>query len=590
MWEARYGRSFKRNLLLFLLPLLVPLSGLGFFSQFITKQYIEEELTKNNLNLLNQAKENLELIFVELDALNLNFRTNVEITAQLQKVLNRLVPVISYEEGKILKTMNNFIAASANSRPYIHSIYIYLKNPLHRFLTDTNGLVNLENYHDTGWYQSYQKYGSSRDFWTERRPSNYYQRDAGEIITIYQRLYYRHYHEDNGVIVLNIYADYLRERLNDLIFTPGQKILIVNNYQELIFANEPIRDLQALLSRVDNTRPVAELDLTDGRYVVSQLVSEKYGWRYISLAPFDKYYHIPIKLRKTTLILVIITFSLGLALTYWVTKKNDIQLQNMVSIIKSAEKGEVVAEPVANIKDEYGYITYNLLKTFIEQKYLKVQLSERKYKLKYMEQLALQSQINPHFLFNTLETIKWKVIEFTQKPNQASQMVMELSDILKYSLDAPDKQVRLSEEILNTRNYIEIQKMRYVDKFDVIWEYDDAVLNLSIIRLVLQPIIENAIYHGIKPLDKPCLIKIKIYQIQNQLKITVINNGLGIPKEDLERLRQKLAADGEYTRHIGLVNTNKRLKLSYGEQYGLKIRSKMNLGTVVYLRIPAIIF
>lgn len=180
MWEARCGRTFKRNLILFLLPLLVPLIGLGFFSQLTTKQYIEEELTKNNLNLLNQAKENLELIFIELDALNLNFGTNVEITAQLKKILNRPVPVISYEESKILKTMNNFIAASANSRPYIHSIYIYFKNPLNRFLTDTNGLVDLNNYHDTGWYQSYQQYGPWRDFWTERRSSNYYQREGSE--------------------------------------------------------------------------------------------------------------------------------------------------------------------------------------------------------------------------------------------------------------------------------------------------------------------------------------------------------------------------------------------------------------------------
>lgn len=221
-----------------------------------------------------------------------------------------------------------------------------------------------------------------------------------------------------------------------------------------------------------------------------------------------------------------------------------------------------------------------------------IQLSERKFRLKTMQLLALQSQINPHFLYNTLETINWKILSLTKKPSQANQMVENLSDILKYCLDDPLKTVTLDDEIKNTISYVEIQRVRYRDKFDVLWEYNEDETSIKVIKLILQPIIENCIYHGIKEKDGKSLIKIKIFKIQCQLKISVIDNGLGICDENLKIIRQNLEQkddfNNDFTSHIGLYNINKRLKLNYGEEYGVIIRSRQGVGTVVQLRIPAV--
>lgn len=222
----------------------------------------------------------------------------------------------------------------------------------------------------------------------------------------------------------------------------------------------------------------------------------------------------------------------------------------------------------------------------MERSYLKLQLSERKYRLQAAELLALQSQINPHFLHNTLETIYWEILRISGKPTIAHRMLENLSDIMKYSLNSKDNLVTLKEEIENTKSYIEIQKYRYEDKFDVYWDYSPLVDNYKIKKLIFQPLVENSIYHGIIKKDIRCYIKIKIVKSDSHLRIFVADNGAGILPEKLDVIKQKLVSNEDFSDHIGLFNTNKRLKLLYGDKYGIRIRSLPDKGTVVFIHIP----
>jgi len=165
-------------------------------------------------------------------------------------------------------------------------------------------------------------------------------------------------------------------------------------------------------------------------------------------------------------------------------------------------------------------------------------------------------------------------------------MITNLTDILEYSLSNPNETVSLEEEIKNTRSYIDIQKVRYKDKFDFIWEYDEEVLNYRVIKLLLQPLIENSLYHGIKEKEGKGSIKVKILNFKTYLKISVIDSGMGISKEDLAEIRDRLKRETDYTDHIGVYNTNKRMVLFYGEDHGIKILSKYGFGTVIQMIIP----
>ncbi|NMA64653.1 MAG: histidine kinase, partial [Clostridiaceae bacterium] len=282
-----------------------------------------------------------------------------------------------------------------------------------------------------------------------------------------------------------------------------------------------------------------------------------------------------------------VTLIIALSISYSFAYKNYTDIKSIIDMISSAEKGEVLPKNPKMKYNIYKYIIHNILKTFIENSYLQVQLSEKHYRLKTLELVALQSQLNPHFLFNTMETLYWKAIAFTNSPNEVTQIVENLSDILRYVLDSDEETVLLSEEVQITKSYLNIHLIRYQNSFDVIWDYPLALQDIKIAKLILQPIVENSILHGIRNKKEKSSIKIRIRQIKGSLYITVIDSGVGMDRQTLIKLRQKLVSTSKTSsKHIGLYNTNKRIKLLYGEKYGLRILSRKGLGTSVRIILP----
>lgn len=566
-----------------MLPILIPTFVLGSLSIIITQRYIKNQITVSNADLLNQTKSNIDLIFNELDPLNIQFDYTPTIALTLKNV--------SKEETLLSSDLTNtdkicfFLNSFANSKPYIYSIHIYYENENGRFYTTNNGITNLNNYFDTSWYKNYLNHKSDEKMWIEARNIKQYNFEEKEtkLITVYKRMAL-----NNGVIVLNIKADYIQNLLNKAATAPEQKIFILDdNANELISNNTSTNianfDTNELL-KLDNNILYSP---SEKRFLSKSIIhSDKFSWNYISIIPEDILYNVSMRLFKNTIALLIVSFILGLILTFYLTRKNYNQISNIISIIDSAKNNQTLPVINSSTKNEYSYIIENLLTTFIEQHYLKVQLSERKYKLENMELIALQSQINPHFLYNTLHTIYWEVIKETGSNSKPIKMIENLSSILDYSLRKPCNKVILEEEILYTKAYLDIQMIRYTDKFDVIWVYDDIVKSISTIKLLIQPLVENCIYHGIKNKEGKGKIKIKIALKNASLMLAIIDNGIGIDKQNLEAIKNKLNFDGDHTDHIGLFNTNKRLKLTYGNDYGLKINSKSGFGTALYIIFP----
>lgn len=202
-----------------------------------------------------------------------------------------------------------------------------------------------------------------------------------------------------------------------------------------------------------------------------------------------------------------------------------------------------------------------------------------------MEYMALHSQLNPHFLFNTLETINWKAIALTGSPNELNAMIENLAVILRYSLDEETRLVPISEEIKYTMHYIEIQKIRYHNEFTLQWELDDTIRHYQVKKLILQPLIENALQHGLTS-ERPFKMKIKLINLPKSIEIRVIDNGHGMSKSRLAEVRARLETNNDHLKHIGLLNTHRRLKVAYGQEYGLIVQSKEGWGTVIILTIP----
>jgi len=209
--------------------------------------------------------------------------------------------------------------------------------------------------------------------------------------------------------------------------------------------------------------------------------------------------------------------------------------------------------------------------------------------LKKAEMRALQAQINPHFLYNTLDTIIW--MAESKKNKQVIEIVSALSKFFRISLSKGKDWITIAEEIEQTRSYLTIQKIRYRDVLDFNIDFDEGVSKNTILKLILQPLVENALYHGIKNKRQGGTIYVRAkMKNDNEVLLEVEDDGIGFTDEKLAQLQAELADDSGDIRMesgFGIGNVNKRIRLYYGKQYGLSVRSEYNTGTCVTLVIPA---
>ncbi|HRU42610.1 MAG TPA: sensor histidine kinase, partial [Candidatus Diapherotrites archaeon] len=210
-----------------------------------------------------------------------------------------------------------------------------------------------------------------------------------------------------------------------------------------------------------------------------------------------------------------------------------------------------------------------------------------------LEIKMLQSQINPHFLFNTLENINW-MAQLNGVP-EISETVSALAKLIDGSIGRGDRTISLREELEYIDNYMTVLKNRYEDKFEVIKILDDGLMDKKIPRLLIQPLVENAVKHGIGKSRRKGIIRLEAFREEGHIVFEVEDNGMGMTAEELEALNKRLQEDelileGNGTaparKSIGLENVNRRIKLLYGSSYGVKIESSYDEYTKVTVRIP----
>ncbi len=580
-------RLFLRYLAIVLIPIFI-LVLMGTISIVINQRFAARQIRDANQRTLTQISASVDFIFQELDSLDLAFSTSSELLLSLNRIL--AAPALDFEQSKVLAAIQNFVNVSAYGRPYVDSIYVYIRNSRGLLLTTTGGIVEMASFNDRDWLASYQDHAETDTFWTENRTLRRLPSAEGgrPVISIYRRIHPLIGLQEPGVVVLNIRRDYLAEVLDSLKSTPEQKIAIFDNAGRLVWS-----DLEgaSVAAGVPGQRE-GSVTASDGRrYFAARLASAAYGWTYLSLIPADQFYAVARSLRNINIALVLISALAGLLVTVYASRRSFRQIEGVLDIVDAAERGAPLPAAPAKTDRGFSHVTYGIVRMFLERRYLQVQLSERKYRQKTLELLALQSQMNPHFLFNTLETINWKIIELTRAPSQVNDMIKSLSNVVKYALESPFADETLRNEIDHARDYLSIQSIRYKNKFSVAWDCAPGLDDRKVIRLLLQPLLENAIYHGIREAPGPRRIGIVVSEADGRLRITVDDDGLGMAPEKLAELRARLAGPGDELdagrRSIGLANTNKRLKLAFGEEFGLSVSSSLGQGTTVTVELPS---
>jgi two-component system sensor histidine kinase YesM len=252
--------------------------------------------------------------------------------------------------------------------------------------------------------------------------------------------------------------------------------------------------------------------------------------------------------------------------------------------MRKVEEGKFDVRVDVNSRDEIGFMASrfnDMIRNIDELFHTNLEKQDR---LRLAEIQALQSQINPHFLYNTLDSIKW--LAKLNGIKEIEVIVIQLGKLLKNSINNQNEMTTIRESIEIIDSYLTIQNIRYSGRFEVNMDIDSNVLDCYVPRLIIQPIVENALIHGIAKKVEPGKLDIKVKQAGTDIVIEVTDDGVGIDDAHLKQIKAELECDKRKVQNIGIHNVNRRIKLCYGDKYGVSIYSEATKGTRVVLTMP----
>jgi two-component system sensor histidine kinase YesM len=410
-----------------------------------------------------------------------------------------------------------------------------------------------------------------------------------------------------GYAVMTINRQYIDKICSQSLNQENMQIIITD--EEGTILSHP--DESKVLSRMDGSimEGISEMEedgnkerffktRIDGEeLLVSYDVLSRNKWRVISIIPYSYL------MQSTTAnmniafaaVTVLIAFSIWVA--SYVTKSISSPVKHLITAMDEAGWGNLkvrMDENWTDSRDEHAQLARGFndmtarLQTLIDEVYRsEIKKKELEFRKKEAELNALQQQINPHFLYNTLETIYWMAM--AKGENEIGEMVTALGNFFRKSINKGIEYVTVAEEVKNVQYYVYLQKIRFRDRFNVVWDIAEDVVGCRIIKLVLQPIIENAIIHGVESLEHGGLIIVKGYVKDCRLYFEVIDNGKGMPEQMLREFEEHINnGDADTGKSVGIKNVHQRIRLYYGEKYGIHITSRENKGTRVVLELPVI--
>ncbi len=396
--------------------------------------------------------------------------------------------------------------------------------------------------------------------------------------------------KDFGIFVMHIDSKYIKNIYNDVNMVGNGYILIADNNGKIISTGQPASkssELEAAIVKEINAGQSGSLlqDIRGEKNLISFSTSRVTGWKVLSIVPTASLMKniyittgITILIACIIIIVIMIISIVASSLIFRPIK----QLQSQMKRVEAGEL-DVHIQPVA--EDEIGDLTQGFLNMMGEVKKLLVRQEEEQKKLKSAELLALQSQINPHFLYNTIDVALWYAKESNSVEIQ--NILLSLARFYRISLNSGNNLISIANELEHVKSYIEIESIRFEGKFDVEYDIDEDILQNTIVKLTFQPLVENAIKHGIRKRPGKGRILISGRREGENIKIKISDDGVGMTEAQINDL---FTSEGEYranSRGYGIHNVNDRLVLQYGKGYGLKYSSVKGEGTCGEILIPA---
>lgn len=312
------------------------------------------------------------------------------------------------------------------------------------------------------------------------------------------------------------------------------------------------------------------------------------GWKLVGVTPSAALGVDGIKFRFFVLFVADLFLFLLAMINAFISDKISNPIKSLDGSVREIESGNLDVEIVPSGSYEVEHLGKSIKNMLGRIKVLMSDLVEEHNAKRKSEFDTLQSQINPHFLYNTLDIIVWMIEN--ENSDKAVSIVTALAKFFRISLSKGKNIITVKDEVEHVRNYLMIQNMRFKNRFEYSIDVDEEVLSYSSLKLMLQPLVENAIYHGMEFMDGDGEIDVKVFKEDDSLYFTITDNGLGMSEDMVEALLSKDFVPSKKGSGIGVKNVNERIKLYFGNEYGLKVESEPDEGTKITIHLPAVVY
>ncbi|WP_044293787.1 sensor histidine kinase [Robinsoniella peoriensis] len=564
---------------------------------------ISSRSNNRNAKILNNqmatlADQDFQVIFDEIDRIYSSITTSPNFSS-LYNASSKASPLENY---LLTYNLSDLLSTPLGASLYIHSInYINPSNDM--LISCIAGEMNVErnfSFSDSpSWFQTavnkLEENENANILYLPSHQELYYKRGANdvnkEVITVVRKTAnVNTNYQNKGLLFFNIDLEVLKKLTRGLNAYDGMQNIIMTDTGEVIYSTDTgLTQVPGAADTLLNCKTIGYLTLSQNTYMALPVPIQVNNWRIISLIPKSVYTRESRHVAMLSILVGVLVLTLGLFITWILSKRISTPIESLSGTMKAVSNDQMDIRAEITSNDEVGELSVSFntmldrINDLIEQEYV---LTARQ---KDAQIKALQAQINPHFLYNILQSIA-SIASINHIP-EITTMANSLGKMMRYSIKTAENSTTIQDELIHVVHYLEIQKIRHLEKLDYQIQSDEKYADFPLLKLTLQPLIENAIMHGFCPSHEKLFILLTVTEEDPWLIIQISDDGAGIPAEKLQQIQTELLtpATGFYSDSspsIGIKNVYARLRLYYNKNVLLEIDSEQDEGTVITLKLP----
>jgi two-component system sensor histidine kinase YesM len=568
----------------FMLISIVPSLLLGLLVSYSVTRIIEDKANEHTLQLISKVNTSIEHVVSNMQNVTYFISFDPHVQKFLSESDNELDPEEQYTASQFLKGFTTLYPEVAG---------ILVADRLGTYMSNDMYARTMKPMTEEHWYKQAVE---SRGIFTivghpvDRNVTTHTNYKPEEVVSVARAILEPATQVVKGVVLVDLKLRIIAEAAKDVRLGKTGYLMVIDHKGESIYTpSNPIIDFFPLdwIEGQSSGTFSQEVDSRSLQFIY--MTSPFTNWTTVGVFPTNESATEVREIQFYVVSFVFLICMMGITASLYVSHTISRPIQQLQSFMHKAESGDLTVRHTSSRTDEIGNLgkSFNTMLVQLRKLLVLTELQERK--KREAELKSLQAHIKPHFLYNTLDTIHW--LARKKGADDVAEVVESLSRLFRIGLSKGNEMIPLVDEMEHIHSYLKIQKTRYRDKLNYEIDIDPNTQQLTVLKIMLQPVVENAIYHGLKQRRGPGMIRISTKLEDQTLILIVEDDGVGIEPERLLDLQDQLAlemAGQTYSSGYGIMNVQARIKLTFGERYGVLIDSDYGKGTTVKIVHPII--